>query len=398
MAVDGELKDGARRLSGAVLALVLALALLLVSSGPASAASRGSTGDEVTAAVQQLFDSQPLNATIYGVWKGGKPIATGALGEAAPGVPATKADHFRIGNVTESMTITLLMQLVDRGKISLDDPISKWFPGVCDESNCDADDITVEMLAYSTSGLVHYPGVAAFNAALYANPFRRWTMPELLAYGLDEDVEFTPGTNFAFSDTGFLLIARLLQRVTGKPVAELARKRLFDKLGMDETILRSNSSIPSPVLHGYTNERGPYEDTIGWSASWIRGIANATTTLADMRDWATALGTGSLLSPRSHALQLGPHNVGLNPKQTPFFHYAMGSGLRNGWVWNNPHVPGYKGMLSYLPDRDVAIAVFTTDGPEANSGARYDAAIYNRIAELVVPDQPPDFPVCTSGC
>jgi len=313
-------------------------------------------------------------------------------------VAATKADHFRVGNILESMTVTLLMQLVDKGRISLDDPVSKWFPDLCANSNCDADQINVGMLAWSTSGLAHYPAQLDFLDALFADPFRHWTMPEILSYPLKRDLSFTPGTSFEFSDTNFLLLSRILQRVTGKPVAELAQRRIFGKLGMDGTQLGSGASIPAPVLHGYSSDRGIYEDTIGWSTSWVRGIANATSTIEDMGTWARALGTGSLLSHRSHALQLGPHNVGLDQNSTPEHYYAMGSGFANDWVWNNPHVMGYKGMIGYLPKRDIAIAVFVTDGPQADPGNRYDTPIYNRIGEIVAPASPPDFPLCTSGC
>ena len=100
---------------GGVVAAI-AVALLLIWSSTAAAAPNGATGKKVHQAVKGLFEKYDLPSTIYGVWKKGEPIATGALGQAQPGVPATKADHFKVGNVGESMTVTLLLQFVDKGR------------------------------------------------------------------------------------------------------------------------------------------------------------------------------------------------------------------------------------------------------------------------------------------
>ena len=158
--------------------------------------------------------------------------------------------------------------------------------------------------------------------------------------------------------------------------------------------MRIGSRIPRPVLHGFTRQRdNTYEDSTGWSPSTFRGAGNGISTIDDVGTWLRALGRGTLISPESHALQVGPENVGLGG-QTEARHYATGSGITNGWIFNNPNLAGYKGQAVYLPSKDIAIAVWATDGPAAKPNVRYDADILNRIAEIVAPKQPTNQPFC----
>lgn len=102
---------------------------------------------EVIAALRRLKERYALQAVIFGVWRGRTDLVSGALGSALPGVRATPEMYFRIGNTTESFETTLLLQLVDQGKVRLDDKLAKWYPRLPL-----ANKITLGMLASSTSG------------------------------------------------------------------------------------------------------------------------------------------------------------------------------------------------------------------------------------------------------
>lgn len=123
----------------------------------------------------------------------------------------------------------------------------------------------------------------------------------------------------------------------------------------------------------------------------FRGAATGVSTLDDVGRWVRALGAGALVSPESHALQVGDRNVGLGG-QTEAFHYAMGSGVSNGWIYNNPHLSGYKGLAAYLPGKRIAVVVEVVDGPGGSDAKRFNHAIANRIGELVAPKRPPNLP------
>jgi D-alanyl-D-alanine carboxypeptidase len=368
----------------AALAIVAALSLLVAAPSFASA-GKASDAKKVTRAVHALFNKLPLRSTLYGVWVKGRPLVRGALGQAKPGIPATLDDHFRIGNVTEAMTVTVLLQLVEEGRLSLDDPISTWFPDYPR-----AGEITVDMLARSTSGYAHYGADPAFAKAVFKDPHRRWKIPEVLSFAFNLPPLFDPGASWAFSDTNFLILGQVLRRVTGEPVEQLLRERIWSELEMKETQLRNGGRFPAPVLHGFTDQRGGYEDATSWTATTFRGAGTGVSTLDDVGKWTRALGTGALLSPASHALQIGDRNVGLDD-QTEAFHYAMGSGVSNGWIYNNPRLNGYKGLAAYLPAKQIAVVVEVVDGPGGADAKRFNHAIANRIGELVVPEQPPNL-------
>jgi D-alanyl-D-alanine carboxypeptidase len=371
----------------AALVVVSALVVCCLGAGANSATpSVASQAPAIAKAVRDLTKQYSLDAAIYGVWRNGKAVATGALGTASPGVTATVADHFRIGNTTEAIGTTLLLQLVDQRKISLDDKLSRWYPSLPH-----ADEITVRMLASSTSGYVHYVNESSFLDAFHADVFATWTPDEIIPYGVNPPLEFAPGASWAFSDTNFVLLGEILAKVGGKPVSQQIQQRILGPLDMRDTQMTSTAEIPSPVLHGYTGERGVWEDATFWSPSWAPYTGNMTSTLSDLEKWATALGTGSLLSKRSRAQQVAPETVGLGPLTDRFF-YGLGVGVSNGWVFSAPGLLGYTGVVASLPKTKTAVVVFTTTGPNSPSGTHYAGAIFAALAKIVAPASPPTFP------
>jgi D-alanyl-D-alanine carboxypeptidase len=365
--------------------VVTCLALTGLVSAPASAASPRAA--DVVAAVRELQQQYSLRAVVIGVWIGRKELVSGAIGNAYPGVRANRRMHFRIGNTTESMTSTLLLQLVDDGKIRLDDPISKWYPSLPR-----ADEITLAMLAGSTSGYFHYVNSDAFIDAVHAYPFRHWRPDELIQIGTEMPMLFEPGTSWAFSDTNFVILGEILRRVGGKPVAEQIRERILEPLGMRHTAMTTTAETPPPVLHGYTDERGVYEDATYWNPSWATYTGNMTSNLADMGRWAQAVGSGTLLSRASYTRMFAPASVGLGPL-TSDFHYAMGSAVANGWILGGaPGLMGYTGIVSYLPSKRIRVVVFTTTGPDTPPGVHYAGAIFNRVGAILAPSAAPNYP------
>jgi D-alanyl-D-alanine carboxypeptidase len=370
------------------LGVLAVIAVVVAGIGAQTASAAPPSGKKITRTVRALMDKYPLRSTLFGVWINGRRLASGALGESQPGVPATRADHFRIGNVTESFTATLLLRLVDQGRVRLEDPLSRWFPRLPG-----AGQVTLGMLARSVSGYSDYVTTPRFERAFDANPFRSWRPSEIIRIAFTRPPLFAPGTSWAFSDTNFVLLGEVLRRVGGMRVERLLRRQILSRLGLRETEMRSDSNIPAPVMHAYTEERGRYEDSTHWSSSWDPYTGNMISTLGDLGRWARALGSGSLLSPQSHALQIGPQNVGLGVL-TASMYYAMGIGVTNGWVVANPQLTGYNGAVSYLPSKRTAVVVFTTQGPKGKPSVAYASAIFNRLGALLAPEQPPTLQVC----
>ena len=365
-----------------------AVSLTLLLAGACAGADRARPdprAGKIANSMQQLFRSSSLNSMVYGVWINGQPLVTGALGSALTGVPATQNMHFRVGNVTESMDATLLLRYVDQRKVSLTAPVSKWFPGLAH-----ARQVTLGMLATNTSGYRDYVTTRSFIRAFGANPYRRYSTIAMIRLGTDLPLLFSPGKSWAFSDTNYLLLGVILGKIAREPLATALQQQILGPLGMTQTKmpLNANAYMPPPVMHAYTSERGPYEDSTFWTPSPFATNGSVYSTLSDLGKWATALGTGSRLSPASHKLQIGPSNVGLGPLKANKY-YGYGEAVSNRWIIVNPQVYGYNGDVSYFPKKKIAVVVFCTYGPKSVLSEQDGTAALLRIARMLTPGSIP---------
>lgn len=396
--------------AGAAAAAGAALPVALTQGGLAQNASpvAGSSPDEIVAIAERAMAEYDLKAVILRVLIDGEELVTQALGESITGVPATTDMHFRNGAVAISLVSTLMLLLVDEGLIGLDDPIAPWMPDLPD-----ADRVTFRMLANMTAGYRDYVQSPALLDALNEDPFRQYEPEELIAFGLEQPRIFEPGTNWEYSHTAYVILGRALQAVTGQPVEVMMQERVLDPLGLDNTANSFTAEIPEPVLHAFSSERRAwfgiepgqrfYEDTTFWNPSWtITQGAIQTTNIHDMVATAVAVGEGTLLSPESHAAQIGPDLLGFGaPLEgcascrtlNDTFNYGLGVVLNGSWLIQNPLFWGFSGTEGYLPTHKIAIAVAVTYGEESFSAdgdylhGNVSTILFSQIRDYLVPDQ-----------
>jgi D-alanyl-D-alanine carboxypeptidase len=351
--------------------------------------------EEVAAAAKRAMEKYHLKAALVRVTEGTEEVATLVMGESMTGVPATVDMHFRNGAVAISYLGTVLLQLVDEGKVGLDDTIDRWLPDALA-----SDKVTLRMLINCTSGYADYVAQKSFVDALYKDPFRAWTTEEQLSYVADKPLLYEPGTNWSYAHTNFVRLGEALSAITGKPVDGLIRERIVEPLSMQGTESHQTAVIPEPVLHAYTKERGTYEDSTFWDPSWT--LAKGSVMITDIYDLATsarAIGTGKLVSEKSHKEQVGSSLVGLGgptekcpenvcAKQTSGFHYGIGTFIVGGWIVQNPSFYGWGALQAYLPEKDLAIAASATLEKEAEVGLNGGQMVFNEIAAVLAPDYP----------
>jgi CubicO group peptidase (beta-lactamase class C family) len=265
---------------------------------------------------REALDAHDLKAVILRVEVDGQEVVTAALGESMTGVPATIDMHFRNGAVAVSYMATLLLQLVDDGVVSLDDPIAAWLPNLPE-----ADQVTLRMLANMTAGYPDFVPNPGFETAIYADPFQQWTAEELIAIGLSTPRRFAPGANWDYSHTNYVILGQALEVIADRPLDTLMNERIFAPLGLTNTRGWATPEIPEPVLHAFSAERHEalgipagvpfYEETTFWNPSWtLAPGAVQTTDIVDMAASAVAVGEGTLLSPESHRAQIAPDLLG----------------------------------------------------------------------------------------
>ncbi|MFE0605420.1 serine hydrolase domain-containing protein [Streptomyces sp. NPDC058892] len=351
---------------------------------PAGQVSRGGTclpADTEAFVERQVADALKtyrLTAAMAGVWVDGERVSAAAAGETMTGFPATTDMRFRIGSVAIPLMTTELLRLVDEGRVTLDDKLSRWRPDLPH-----ADEVTLRMLASASAGYADYVTDDAFIDALYENPFRHWTGEELVRIAMSRPMARPPGSGFAYSHADWVLLGDIIARVEERPLGEVMREKVLEPMGLTQTDISSRAEIPPPVLHGFDNERGVFEDSTYWDPSWtVAEGAVMTSTLEDMAKSFTAIGEGKLLTPQSHKAQLTPV---VKIKGNAWF--ALGLPVENTWILQNPSFAGYAGTVAYLPSRKLAIATVATQG-RGSTVRNASSNVLQAIAAHLAPERP----------
>lgn len=396
------------------LVFLVTLPLLFAGCSGGAAADPATDRAEVTAIAQHAMAQYHLKALILRVTVDGQPLYSQALGESADGVPATEGMHVRNGFVAYSYLTTVLMELVDRGQISLDDKLARYFPNLPR-----ANDITIRMLANCTSGYADYVYQPEVSDGVDLDPFRQWATDDLIRIGTTAPAMFAPGTNFAYSHTNYAILGQVLEQAGQAPLGQLMQQYIFEPMGLQHTTGSDTPEIPAPVLDTYSSERREsmgvppgapfYENSTYWNPSWTAPAgALQTTDITDLTTSIAAIGSGKLLSPQSRNEQVEPHLIGFGftpkdgscnvcRKNTPSFSFGLGVVLQGPWITGNKFFAGSGATVGYLPARKIAIAVITTYLPDAfdeTTGQVSDAGpkILIDVAAALAPDQPVPVP------
>jgi CubicO group peptidase (beta-lactamase class C family) len=346
----------------------------------------------VRAIVHQEMKADGLRAVLARIEVGNRSVARIAAGHSMAGVPASLRMHFRIGSIAIPYVIDLLLELQDAGRLSLDDPLSKWLPNVPH-----AGQVTLRMLASATSGYADWiQENPAFINTLYANVFRQWRTNQLLKIALARPTLCAPGTCFHYAHTNFVILGKVIHRVTGRPVAKLLRRRVLRPLGLRHTAISALPAIPGPVLHSYTVDRGPYEDSTYWSPSWtIAASMIMTGTIGDVLKSAKAFGRGALISRAAARERVAPTSAGLPPFNRNVY-YGLGIVVLNTWQIQNPELNGWTAIQAYLPSRRISLALAVTRRKRAAAtGLNYSQQVFEAISRYLTPKHPAIFPVKT---
>jgi D-alanyl-D-alanine carboxypeptidase len=281
-------------------------------------------------------------------------FGTAVLGKK---VPMSLSDYFRVGSNTKTMTSTVILQLVEEGKLKLDDPISKFRPDVPNGQN-----ITIEELSEMRSGLFSYTFDRGFNETLDREPQKAWTPNELLKIAFSHPDNFAPDAEYEYCNTNIALLGVVIQKLTGMSASAAFKQRIFDPLKLKQTSLpaRTDSKIPGPHAQGY--QFGTNVETIDSYAvpkaqqaaalngtlrplnyttanpSWAWTAGGAISTPHDLAVYVKALVGGGLLDKKMQQLRLNS----IKPTD-PGLPSGVGYGL--GIAQFAPHILGHDGQI-----------------------------------------------------
>lgn len=320
-----------------------------------------------------------IPGVVVGLWMPGKGNYVRATGVANTTThkPMAVDSYVRIGSETKTFTVTALLELVDRHRVRLDDPISRYVPGVPNGRN-----ITLRQLAEMRSGLFPYTSDADFQHDLLSDPQRSFTPRELLAYGFKHRNTFAPGAQFEYCNSNLVLLGLVVEKAGGQGLRDFIHRRVLRPAGLRHTLFPKGAEFPQPHPHGYTDQTltGAVADATNWNPSWAWAAGAMISNLRDLRHWAKTVATGTLLSPGTQAQRLKTLPTGF-----PGLSYGLGIFDANGWIGHNGSLPGYETVTVYLPSKKATLVIMintdiTVQGQEPST------LVANAVTKIVTPD------------
>jgi D-alanyl-D-alanine carboxypeptidase len=286
--------------------------------------------------------------------------------------PIGPRDRVRVASNTKMFTATVVLQLVGEGKVALDAPIERYLPGVVRGNGYDADAITVRQLLQHTSGMADYVEDVLADPTAIDHP---WRPEELVALGLSHPPLFAPGTDWAYSNTGYLVLGMLVKAVTGKDIGAEITDRIIHPLGLRGTSYPApgDKSIPGPHPHGYFAFPGqPVTDFTEFEPSLSGSSGSLISTGPDMTRFLGALLSGKVLR---RDLLAEMRTV------IPVDHGSYGLGIREvplpcgGVAWGHSgNIVGFDTMVLATQDGRAAFAVTNGRQPSGAPANLADAA------------------------
>ncbi|MEH7446938.1 serine hydrolase domain-containing protein [Bacillus toyonensis] len=205
--------------------------------------------------------------------------------------------RFRIASVTKTFTATVVLQLAGENRLNLDDSIEKWLPGVIQGNGYDGNQITIRQILNHTSGIVEYARSKEID--FFTNTKKSFTAKELVKIGLSMPPEFAPGKGWSYSNTGYVLLGILIEKVTGNSYAEEIENRIIEPLELSNTFLPGNSSVIPGTKHarGYLQPDGASElkDVTYYNPSIGSSAGDMISTADDLNKFFSSLLGGKLL-------------------------------------------------------------------------------------------------------
>lgn len=339
----------------------LAAALVLVTAGcsatpapddtPSLAALPTTTTQQLTADLSAALAKYDVPGGVVAVCAPGYQPWSVAEGESdiAQKTPMTTDLVWPLRSVTKSFTVTLILQLADEGKVSLDDPISKYVPDVPN-----GDDITLRQLAEMTSGVPEYTTEAWLKDYL-KDEQRNFTTPELIGYALEEPAQFPPGKRAVYTNTSTLLLGQVVTEVTGLPFEQALADQILEPVGLTDTrYLTISDDWSGPHPTGYQPGESGNLEAQGNNFTVFGPAGAMTSTLADLCRWGTTLGSGELLQPDTQAQRLKGRPLDKGPE---YDEYAQGIGSLEGWVGHTGEGFGHTLAVMHSPSNGTTAVV-----------------------------------------
>ena len=329
---------------------IVAFAITLAST-PIYAQPAKTTAEKLDEYLTSAHRAYGFNGTALVAHKG-KILLHKAYGvrNAVTKAPNDTSTRFPILSITKSFTSTLILKLQEQGKLSVKDKLSNYFP---DFPN--GDKIELHHLLTHTSGIFNYTQmIDEEDSAIVCHPVPKQRVLDLF---WNKPLEFAPGKQFAYDNSGYFMLGLVIEKVTGKPYEQVVRELIFTPLGMTKSGFDFINLPAQSRAFGYDTLTADYyspyphpDSTVIYSAG---GIYSTT---GDMYNWGKAVASKQLLSVDSWKQAFAPrlNNYG--------YGWMLGSYFGKQYVGHDGGYPGFMSTFVYYPDDDITIILFKNSG------------------------------------
>ena len=355
------------------------------ASASASPSPSGSASASGTDSSTESAEKARITTTAQGLVDAGFPAALAAVTKAdgsTVGVAVGKGNletgeappldgEVRIGSNTKTFTAVVILQLVQEGKISLDEPIETYLPGLLKGEGIDGTKITVRQLLQHTSGLPEYTDTVPGETDIFQVRDNYYSLRDLLDVALSKPAVFEPGSQFRYTNTNYLVLSLLAEKVTHRPLAEQITQRIIEPLGLSHTYYPGpgEEDFRGTHPHGY-HRNAPtddWKDITHMDPSWGGGAGAMISTPSELTTFIQATFDGTLLSPDSitemqKTVDTDHPELGMNGYGLGIFSLPLSCG---GEAWGHTGgLFGYTSQSMIGPD-GTAVAIAVTAMPLA---------------------------------
>lgn len=343
----------------------LLIAMISLSTGCATHAN--SPGNDVDALMSR-YDGAVPGASLLVIQDGNPVVQRGyGLSDVEHGIEAGPATNYRLASVTKQFTASAILLLAEDGKLTLDDRLRQWLPSLPA-----ADDaITLRHLLTHTSGLIDYEDVMDSKTT---EQLRDADVLRLLES--QDRTYFKPGSDYRYSNSGYALLALVVERASGKSFQDFLRERIFLPLGMHDTLayVQDGPEVPHRA-YGYSEIEGRWIRTDQSTTSAVLGDGGIYSSVEDLAKWDAALYDDRLLSDATRAAAFSAHvRVAGEPYQAE---YGYGWRITGESLWHSGETIGFRNVILRYPRQHLTVIVLSNrDDPEPYATAKAIARLY----------------------
>jgi D-alanyl-D-alanine carboxypeptidase len=383
------IKGRSRRTRRLVTIVAMAALMAFTASGLTSCGTTsfpGASLQKMEAAVDKIMRVTGAPGVVVGVWT---PDASWTLAKGKADLETGRAMStgysVAVGTNTNTFVGTVVLQLVEEKRLRLNDPLSKYQPQVPNGNN-----ITIRQLLHHASGLFDYTQDKGFQEAYADNPKKDWTPRELVNIAIKHSPYFSPGKGWRYSNTDYILLGMIVEKVTNNSLRNEINSRIADKLDLKNTYLAYVTMVEGPDnerAHGYENLEGNRRlwDTVDYSPSCFWAAGAMASDLDDMRVYAEALATGELLTPAMQKERLTWEDTGATIGYLRAY-YGMGITRLGNFLGHYGDSRGYSSASYYLPDKNATFFACITKFPNDKGSADL---VLQDVAKVLYPEEFP---------